>query len=271
MMEAHAELNQATISSVEVAVVSAAAIAAPESSTKRKIMNDVGHHNQHQQHHRQQSANKRQKKNKNGKSHNNSRKNKNNWIENCSETIHRIPTDCQAPLTCIITRVEIDEEPPLEKEGDVNFHGEKVRRTTTRSEKNVNEEKISRDDAENGGGDASAVDKCTSTGNDDGNLEKMMGVLPQAVAGDSPAATNAKNSNEKSSNIARPSRPFFSWYVKEKRITLKGEISSTTVKIAKGTEAKKLFIPVKRHASVIGPTKLHLTFLCKSGRHNDNG
>ena len=226
-------MNQASTSSVEAAVVTATTVA-PESSTKRKIVNDVGPQHHRHQRHQQQSANKRRKKNTGGKSQNNSRKNKNNWIENCSETIHRIPTNCQAPLTCVITRVEIDDEPLLEKKGDT-------------------EEKIAIDDARNGRGGESDMDKCTTMGDDDGNLEKKVGVV---VAGDSPAATYTKDACRNSSNIASPSESFFSWYIKEKEITLKGVVSSTTAHIDEGKEAKKLFIPVKRHVSVIGPTKV---------------
>jgi hypothetical protein len=232
MTEANAEMKQATASSVEAAVVTAAATVASESSTKRKFVDDVGRH--HHQRHQQQSAKKRRKKNMNGKSYRNSGKNKNNWIENCSETIHRIPKNCQAPLTCVITRVEVDEEPILEEKGG-------------------SEDNVAFGDAINARWDEPAVDKCTTMGDDDGNLEKKAGVV---VADDTPTPTNAKQSIRKSSNIAKPSESFFSWYVREKEVSLKGAVSSTTPHNDERKEAKKLFIPVKRHGSVIGPTKV---------------
>lgn len=63
--------------------------------------------------------NKRRKKKKGsgGKkgSHQHHNKQKRNWIESCSESISRIPSNCAAPVTCIITRSEIEEEPLLPK------------------------------------------------------------------------------------------------------------------------------------------------------------
>jgi hypothetical protein len=146
-----AEIKQPTTPSIDAALV-ISAVVAPEPCTKRKGMNDGGHN--HQQQH--QSSNKRRKKCKNSKSHHNSKcnnhsiKKKSNWIENCSETIHRIPTNCQAPLTCVITRVEIDDEPLLPKGGGVHFHDEKVGQPT-KNEKNVKKEKIVMDEARKGG------------------------------------------------------------------------------------------------------------------------
>ena len=52
-------------------------------------------------------------KNKKNKQHHNNNKQKRNWIESCSDSINRIPTNCVAPLTCVITRSEIEEEPLL--------------------------------------------------------------------------------------------------------------------------------------------------------------
>ena len=67
--------------------------------------------------------NKRRKKNNKKKSkpaskHSKNRHAKNNqrnWIESCGESVNRVPANCTAPLTCLITRVEIDEEPLLPK------------------------------------------------------------------------------------------------------------------------------------------------------------
>jgi hypothetical protein len=137
-------------------------------------MNDGGHHHHQQQH---QSSNKHRKKNKNSKSHHNSKsnnhtiKNKSNWIENCSQTLHRIPTNCQALLTCVITRVATDKEPLLPKGGggEINFHNEKVGRTTKNKE-NVAKDKLLLEEARKGGQDAS--DEWLTMGDDGGNEEK---------------------------------------------------------------------------------------------------
>jgi hypothetical protein len=256
-MEASAaEIKQPTTPSVDAAFVTAANVA-PESCTKRKGMNDGGH-NHHQQHH--QSFNKRRKKSKNSKSHHNSKcnnhaiKKKSNWIENCSETIHRIPTNCQAPLTCVITRVETEEEPLLPKGGGFNFLHEAVGRTT-KNEENVKKEKFVLVEARQGGR-ASYVNECTTMVDDGGNEEKNMGIMRQTGAGDSTDITNATTANENKINIAGPSASFFAQYVKKEEITLKGVLSSTAVRLDMGKETEKLFIPVKRHVSAIGPTKV---------------
>jgi hypothetical protein len=259
-MEARsAEIKQPTTPSVDVALVAAAAVA-PESCTKRKGMNDDGH-NHHQQQH--QSSNKRRKKNNksnNSKSHHNSKcnnhaiKKKSNWIENCSETIHRIPTNCQAPLTCVITRAETDEEPLLPKGVGINFHNEEVG-LTAKNEENLKKEKFALDEARKGGR-VSPVNECTTMVYDGGNEEKKMGIMHQAGAGDSTDVTNATTVNDNQINIAGPSASFFAQYVKEREITLKGVLSSTAVQLDMGKETEKLFIPVKRHVSAIGPTKV---------------
>jgi hypothetical protein len=246
-MEARAAvIKQPTTPSVDVALVPAAAVA-PESCTKRKGMNDGGH-NHHQQQH--QSSNKRRKKNNksnNSKSHHNSKcnnhaiKKKSNWIENCSETIHRIPTNCQAPLTCVITRAETDEEPLLPKGVGINFHNEEVG-LTAKNEENLKKEKFALDEARKGGR-VSPVNECTTMVYDGG-------------AGDSTDVTNATTVSDNKINIARPSASFVAQYVKEREITLKGVLSSTAVRLDMGKETEKLFIPVKRHVSAIGPTKV---------------
>ena len=252
-MEARAAvIKQPTTPSVDVTLVPAAAVA-PESCTKRKGMNDGGH-NHHQQQH--QSSNKRQKKNNksnNSKSHHAIKK-KSNWIENCSETIHRIPTNCQAPLTCVITRAETDEEPLLPKGAGIYFHNEEVG-LTAKNEENLKKEKFALDEARKGGR-VSPVNECTTMVYDGGNEEKKMGIMHQAGAGGSTDVTNATTVSDNKINIARPSASFFAQYVKEREITLKGVLSSTAVRLDMGKETEKLFIPVKRHVSAIGPTKV---------------
>ena len=195
-----------------VATTSAGAALAPGSSTKREGTNGQ----------QQQSFAKRRKKNKN-KSNDHAF---NNWIENCSETIHRIPPDCQAPLTCVITRAEIDEEPVRPNGNEINFNSEKVGRTS-RDEENARGEHIQMGNDRRGGRRAS-VNERTTTGYDNGD-EK---------SGDSTTTSIV--------NIAKASASFLARYAQEKEIET----------IDKGKEVKQLFIPVKRHISAIGPTKV---------------
>ena len=172
------------------------------------------------------SSNKRRKKNKKKKNkgkqqqHNNNNKSKkqqqhakyikkqHNWIESCSESIHRIPANCVAPLTCIVTRVEIEEEPLLPK-GKVD--------------------------------NTSRVDN-TSSGDSSGKMDKL---------NDKPSSTQVGEDTEKQqpNNIARPTHAFLSHYAKNRQ---PWKISST---MQVDNEEKKIFIPVKRHSSTIGPTE----------------
>jgi len=81
--------------------------------------------------------NKRRKKKKGGgggkKQHHN--KQKRNWIESCSESISRIPSNCVAPVTCVITRSEIEEEPLLPKQvGDDMTQSEDTKHTLDRDD-----------------------------------------------------------------------------------------------------------------------------------------
>eukprot|EP00984_Skeletonema_dohrnii_P020046 scaffold9692_cov117-Skeletonema_dohrnii-CCMP3373.AAC.5 len=83
------------------------------------------------------SNNKRRKKKKGGgggkKQHHN--KQKRNWIEVCSESITRIPSNCVAPVTCVITRSEIEEEPLLPKQvGDDVTQSEDTKHTLDRDD-----------------------------------------------------------------------------------------------------------------------------------------
>ncbi|EJK57228.1 hypothetical protein THAOC_22751 [Thalassiosira oceanica] len=74
--------------------------------------------------------NKRRKKNNKKKSkpankhakNRHAKNNQRNWIESCGESVNRVPANCTAPLTCLITRVEIDEEPLLPKKRKGNGH-----------------------------------------------------------------------------------------------------------------------------------------------------
>jgi len=166
------------------------------------------------------SNNKRRKKNKKKKNKGNQHNNKSkkqqqhakyikkqhNWIESCSESINRIPANCVAPLTCIVTRVEIEEEALLPK-GKVDNT-----KDTSRS-------------------DGGKVDKS----NDDNKLSSTQ--------------VEVDLEKQQRNNIARPTYEFLSQYSKNRK---PWKISST---IQVDNEEKKIFIPVKRHSSTVGPTE----------------
>lgn len=164
--------------------------------------------------------NKRRKKKKGsgGKkgSHQHHLKQKRNWIENCSESISRIPSNCAAPVTCVITRSEIEEEPLLPKQ---------VVDGVTQSEDTKHTLGIEDDDA------VAEID-CTGSNNE-------------------PPVESSTLSIEKSANnIARLSKSFVNTLSQDPK---QPWTTATTVQV--NGEEKKLFIPVKRHASANGPTK----------------
>lgn len=210
------------------------------SSNNKRKSNDNNNHNQNQS-----QSNKRRKNNKNknknkGKGPNNNNNNKNNnnkqhkkwnnWIENCSDSVHRIPTNCVAPLTCVVTRVEIDEEPLVPKGGDDNDGG--------RSAVKEKEQKSENDGTK--GDKDDAPESSTSTHQ----------AAAAAVSADNDDASNPTTRNKKEiPNIAGPTFDFISQYGKDK---VPWKIPST-VKV--NDEEKKLFISVKRHSSATGPTK----------------
>ena len=81
---------------------------------------------------RKKNNKKKSKPNNNKHPKNRHAKNKRNWIEGCGESVNRVPANCTAPLTCLITRVEIDEEPllPKKRKGeDLEAHSTKERNT----------------------------------------------------------------------------------------------------------------------------------------------
>jgi len=162
----------------------------------------------------------KKKKNKGKQQHNNNSKSKKqqqhakyvkkqqNWIESCSESIHRIPANCVAPLTCIITRVEIEEEPLLPK-GKID---ESIADTNTSSSDGGKEDKSTYD------------------------------IKPSSIEAEVEAE------KQQQANIARPTHAFLSQYSKNRE---PWKISST---MQVDNEKKKIFIPVKRHSSTVGPT-----------------
>ena len=182
--------------------------------------------------------NKRRKNKKGGKNnnkkkqHHKNNKQKRNWIESCSDSINRIPSNCMAPLTCVITRSEIEEEPLLPNQ------------------------------QVNGGVDTGAVVR---------NENVPTKTLDQDVGDTDVSTTEAKenslSTDHSRNNIAILSKSYVDALLKESRQPWK---EATTVKDDdNGTEEKKLFIPVQRHHSAIGPTKWHQRQ--KKQRHNKKG
>lgn len=253
-------------------------------------------------------TNKRRKNNNNNKHEKNNNKHaKNNnkhftknrnWIENCAESVNRIPKNCGAPLLCIITRAEIgdgdecdtDEEkrkPPsilpssegiLEVENEMGDHveavdfGDIIFPDDNKVKLDQNKEVI---DAETDCTTAAAAFATVEhVGVDNGGEkdEKDLSVAVVASAAEiqSPSLEVASTTistltptDHRTSNIARPSKHFLTLYTKEK---IPFDIPSTIR--GDDVEEKKLFIPVKHHASAIGPTKVrsinqafHLSFL----------
>ena len=182
--------------------------------------------------------NKRRKNTKGGKNnkkqqqHHNYNKQKRNWIESCSDSINRIPSNCVAPLTCVITRSEIEEEPLLPNQ------------------------------QVNGGCDGSVAHSenkiTTNTLHDVGDYTDVT---------NTEIKENSLSTDHSRNNIAKLSKSYVDALLKEPRQPWK---VATTVKDDddNGAGEKKLFIPVQRHPSAIGPTKWHQRQ--KKQRHNKN-
>ena len=102
----------------------------PSSSNKRKRIDADGNNrdgttkNNNNSNNNNNNKRRKKKKGAGGKKgsnkHHHNNKQKRNWIESCSESIARITSNCVAPVTCVITRSEIEEEPLLPKSTDVD-------------------------------------------------------------------------------------------------------------------------------------------------------
>ena len=165
-------------------------------------------------------SNKRQKKKKGGggkkkksaqHSHN---KQKRNWIESCSESVSRLPSNCAAPVTCVITRSEIEEEPLLPKQCNDVTQGENTKHALANKEDDDN---------------APADPDISINELQDDNVSPIDHSVP---------------------NIATLSKTCADSFTKEAKQPWK---IATTINI--DGEEKKIFIPVKRHASACGPSK----------------
>lgn len=208
----------------------------------------------------------------------------NNWIETCSESANRaLPKDCVAPLLCVITRAEInDEDDDDDDVKDKKMKGEEVLLLGKWNEK---DDQIAGSFIESS---ATVInDECTldatteqvDDGDGDGNNGKDIqskvknDVVPTSSAAEvqhssvalallSPAAASSSTIN-RMPNIAMPSSSFLVQYMREK---VPFQLPSTS----RGDDAqeKRLFIPVKRHISATGPTKVRTYIIdmqkCKS-------
>mmetsp|Transcript_5687 Transcript_5687/g.12490 ORF Transcript_5687/g.12490 Transcript_5687/m.12490 type:complete len:618 (-) Transcript_5687:93-1946(-) len=214
-------------------------------SKKRNSNDDRSNiNNQKQQSNKRRKKNKNKNKNKKVPKNNHTKHNKkwNNWIENCSESIDRVPSNCVAPLLCIVTRVEIEEEPLIPK--GVSSH-----------EKGDDDEGKS----EQGKGEDASAGDCDHFVKKEDKGEDVLGSSTvhcyhhQAAAAlpDADVTISAKNNTiyEETPNMAGPSFSFITQYAKGKN---SWKIPATT---QINGEEKKLFISVIRHASATGPTK----------------
>ena len=163
--------------------------------------------------------NKRRKKKKEGggkkTAHQHNNKQKRNWIESCSESIARIPSNCAAPVTCVITRSEIEEEPLLPKQID-------------------------------GDGITKSVDKNNTLGRQDDGATAAV----DCTGNNGPTESSISSIEQSANNIATLSKSFVDSLSKEPKQPWK---AVTTLKV--DGEEKKLFIPVQRHVSAKGSTK----------------
>ncbi len=214
-----------------------------------------------------------------------------NWIENCSDTANRVlPKDCAAPLLCLITRAEIgiiDDDDSNEKVV-VDKEDMKPIPLTSTVKGRVGDLADHKDDADVGGrsynaGDdnygcitaaetatkadcSSAIDIDDAEQVDVGDVEDVAPTAAAEVKVQSSSADiiasvptsistsgTSKSIDHTISNIARPSTSFLLQYAREK---VPFEVPSIIQGDVDDAEEKRLFIPVKRHASAIGPTKV---------------
>ncbi|KAL7527319.1 hypothetical protein ACHAWF_002133 [Thalassiosira exigua] len=191
-------------------------------SKKRRLDEDRNHNQQSNKRRKKKKGKKNKAHPSKGNSAKHPQKRRNNWVEYCTESYQRIPSNCAAPLRCFITRVEIDEEPLLPKGVAGASAGSLVDCTSV-------DGKETKDDVET---------HPTST-------QERKSVLS------SPCATTTKliEGGGGRPNIAGPSITFLSSHSTSK---VPWQVAS---KIKVNGEEKKLFIPVERHSSAKGPTK----------------
>jgi len=188
-------------------------------STNNKRKRSDGDGNQTDNSKNNSNSNKRRKKKRGGggkKGSHQHHKQKRNWIESCSESISRIPSNCAAPVTCVITRSEIEEEPLLPKQVVVD---------------DVTQSKDTKHALANEDDGAVAEIDCSGSGNE-------------------PTESSTSSLEKSANNIACLSKSFVDSISQEPKQPWK---TMTTVHV--NGEEKKLFIPVQRHASANGPTK----------------
>jgi hypothetical protein len=237
--------------------------ARPSSSTKRKKKSNSKHANKRvkKQHHRHSGG----VGGCGGGAHN-------NWIENCSESANRVlPKDCVAPLMCIITRAEIiDDDDHLNTKpsplpssllpSDGEGPGESAERDVdagvggsvcNENELNCDQDRESKvRSLDDDGAGASLPDNIVSTS---ALAAENQSSSVSGASMSTPSTT--KTPHHRISNIARPSASFLLQYSRNK---VPFQLPSTVLVGEDTKQEKRLFIPVKRHVSATGPSKVRL-------------
>lgn len=257
-------MNDHNIDEVHVHHPQPANDAWPSSSNKRKKKTNKNNHNS-------KHANKRVKKHHHrhsgggGGAHN-------NWIENCSESANRVlAKNCVAPLMCIITRAEI-----IDDDDQVDTKPSPLPSPSLPSEEGLGESTERDVGAGIVGGsvcnenehncDQDRESKVRSLDDDGAGASLPDDIVPtsalaaenqsSSVAGASMSTSSTTTTlHHRISNIARPSASFLLQYSRNK---VPFQLPSTVLVGEDTKEEKRLFIPVKRHVSATGPSKVRL-------------
>jgi hypothetical protein len=201
------------------------------------------------------SSSKRKHKRTNNRCNSNKRRKKSNastnqrrknWIESCSESIHRIPVDSTAPICCIVTRVELEEERLLPKV------------VLSAKEVDVNDLDSGHDDD-----DAHQNEKCVS------GSSKAVVVQGDEVHADDSVKIALNDGADDSTRQHEPQTQADGNGTSQIIATLKTDPVDSDAPFRMNGEEKKIFIPVKRDASAIGPTQVRQATLQSSCTHHD--
>jgi trimethylguanosine synthase len=181
---------------------------------------------------RQNSNNKRNKKRRKTKAVATSNKPRRNWIETCTESINRIPAGCAAPLTCVVTRCELEEEALLP--------------SVICNEQSIVEQCSKSHEAQ-----------VTSNGEsqDDDRVDE-----PKKQPSELNASESLSNSTVPDESIRIATAKTLDQAALDELLDKPWRISNT---IQINGEEKNLFIPVKRDASAVGPTQVsYIHYMC---------
>ena len=214
-------------------------------------------------------SNKRRKKAKPNVSHPNRKK---NWIESCSESAHRIPSNCVAPICCVVTRSELVEDRllPGVMVGD---DSKKPGNDSQPEVQVINEDgtEANTEEAADNCNVSSVLDgSCTDVGNNHtANTEKDSSIEQVPL----PSAAVAKNDEEKNTSFFSSNKEASDMNIDLSQSLKQGDIATlksvdtsdapfkVSDTILVNGEEKKVFIPVKRDASSVGPTQVRLEYI----------